>query len=144
TRELERESVHQPPSDDALDRWQQRAEALRKTLQETELAGRNRLLRTAHRFLGDVDDVRQRKARYLAARKPLQPTLISTERGGWPEGPEGVPRRLLAASIHAGLDVGRQIEDVGGNDAYRAEAPFEQPDEELRQVDEIVLSEEVS
>ena len=144
TRELARESVHEPPSDEAIDRWQQRAEALRKSLQDTELPGRNRLLRTAGRFLGDVEDVRQRKARYLAARESLRPTLIATERDGWPEGPRGVPRRLLAASIHAGLEAGRQAGTARGNDAYGADARFEEPGAEVPTVEKIVLSDEVS
>ena len=143
-RELQRESMHKPPSDEALGRWQQRAEALQASLQDTEILGRDRLLRVIGRFLGDVDDVRQRKARFLASRESRRPTLIAAERDGWPEGPGGVPRGLLAASIHAGLEAGRQVAAGRGNDAYSAEASFEQLAAEVPPVAKIVLLDEVS
>ena len=104
SRELDRESVHRPPSDGALERWEQRARELITALEGAELPGRNRLLRNAARFLDELDDVRQRKARYLARKPSAQPFFgVSVETASSPV-PDGVPRSLLADGVRTGLE----------------------------------------
>lgn len=104
-RELDRESVHRPPSDGALERWELRTRGLITALEATKLPGRNRFLRTAARFLEELDDVRQRKARYLARKPSALPFLgvpvdaRSTLVSG------GVTRSLLADGIRVGLEM---------------------------------------
>ena len=103
-RELDRGSIGGPPSDEALARWQRQAETLRDALEIAIVPGRHRLLRAALRFLDDLQDMRDRKVRYLARRESTQiPAAFSMDLSGWTGGPEEIPRRSLAASIHAGL-----------------------------------------
>lgn len=111
-RELERGSVGGPPSDEALARWQRQAETLRDALEIATVSGRHRLLRAALRFLDDLEDMRQRKARYLARKEPARAPAFATEVSGWAAGLDAMPRQALAASIHAGLNLLPQAEVV--------------------------------
>lgn len=111
-RELDRGSIGGPPSDEALARWQRQAETLRDALEIATVPGRHRLLRAALRFLDDLEDMRQRKARYLARKEPARAPAFATEVSGWAAGPDAMPRQALAASIHAGLNLLPQAEVV--------------------------------
>lgn len=103
-RELERGSVAGPPGDEALARWQRQAEGLRDALRDATFPSRNRLLRAALRFLDDLQDMRQRKARYLARREPAHASpAFAMDLPAWSGGPGEFSRQPLAASIHAGL-----------------------------------------
>lgn len=104
-RELERESVHRPPSDGSLERWELRTRGLITALEAAELPGRNRLLRTAARFLDELDDVRQRKARYLARKPSALPFLGVPVDARSTLVPVGVSRSPLADGIRAGLEL---------------------------------------
>ena len=105
-RELEVGSVARPPSEDALNRWQMQAEELQEALKAAILPSRNRLLRAAGRFLDDLKDMRERKARYLAHRQAErvgpEHSLDALALG---DCPGTGPRRALADSIRDGLKV---------------------------------------
>ena len=122
-RELERGSVGGPPSDEALARWQRQAETLRDALEIATVPGRHRLLRAALRFLDDLEDMRQRKARYLARKEPARAPAFATEVSGWAAGLDAMPRQALAASIHAGLNPLPQAEVVLKPGAADAASP---------------------
>ena len=103
-RELERSSVVRPPADEALDRWQQQAEDLRVKLVAETLPGRNRLVRIAERFLGELQDVRERKARYIQRRERRVVPLSDPDRSvAWLDLPGGHARSSLAAGVREGL-----------------------------------------
>lgn len=122
-RELDRGSIGGPPSDEALARWQRQAETLRDALEIATVPGRHRLLRAALRFLDDLEDMRQRKARYLARKEPARAPAFATEVSGWAAGLDAMPRQALAASIHAGLNLLPQAEVVLKPDAADATSP---------------------
>ena len=98
-REVERGTVAAPPSDSAIGRWQRQAEQLLASLHETTIPGRNRLVRKAERFLSSLEELRERKARYLARRKDInqaatyEPTLSLSPL------PATFARQQLSASI---------------------------------------------
>ncbi len=103
-RELEAASVARPPSDAALDRWQEQAESLRGALDSTTLPGRNNLVRAVMRFLEDLNSVRDRKARYLAHREAAQDTArFAADTSGVGSERVQIPKRALAESIQIGL-----------------------------------------
>lgn len=108
-RELERSAVTRPPSDEALDRWQSQASHYAEILESASLPGRHRLLRHCQRFLGELQDMRERKARYLAKREPV-PRIdsFSNDTSAWFEAPSEIRRQLLAASVH------KQLRDASG------------------------------
>lgn len=121
SRELDRESVHRPPSDGALERWEQRARDLITALEGAGLPGRNRLLRNAARFLDELDDVRQRKARYLARKPSALPFLgVPVDTGSSPV-PDGVPRSPLAVGVRAGLEMWAPAASADGEAAGAVE-----------------------
>lgn len=122
-RELDRGSIAGPPSDEALVRWQRQAETLRDGLEIATVQGRHRLLRAALRFLDDLEDMRQRKARYLARKEPARAPAFAKEVSGWAAGPDEMPRQALAASIHAGLNLLPQAEGVLKPGAVDATSP---------------------
>ena len=101
-REMERGTIARPPSDSSLDRWQRQAEQHLASLQNSTLPGRNRFVRRTERFLLSLDDLRERKAAYLARRNAsLQASTYepATSRSLLPA---AFVRQPLAASI---LDV---------------------------------------
>lgn len=103
-RELARGSIGGPPSDEALDRWQRQAESVRDALEAATWPSRNRLLRAATRFLDELQDMRERKSRYLASRQSSPGSIaFSMSLSDWAGGPGDIPRQALAAGIHAGL-----------------------------------------
>lgn len=103
-RELERDSVARPPSDEALSRWKRQAEECLASLSSATLPGRNRLVRRAERFLDSVREIQGRKARYLAQRDAVRSLRMHDTSSAWIPNPEEIPHSPLAASIRGVLD----------------------------------------
>lgn len=129
-RELHRGSIGGPPSDEALTRWQRQAESLRDAVQATTWSSRNRLLRGVTRFLDDLQDMRERKARYLARRlTDCGSMTFASGLAGWTGGPDNIPRQALAAGIHAGLRSLPSVDRSESPGGARAAAEHSDPPE---------------
>lgn len=129
-RELDRGSIGGPPSDEALARWQRQTELLRDVLQATTWPSRNRLLRGVTRFLDDLQDMRERKARYLENRQLRRgPIAFARSLSDWTGGPDDLPRKTLAEGIHAGL---RSLSPVDGYQQPGEESDASEPPAPIR------------
>lgn len=98
-REVERGTVAAPPSDGTIDRWQSQAERLLASLQESTIPGRNRLVRKSERFLSSLEDLRERKARYIARRNEIHQAARYEPALSVVPLPANFARQQLSASI---------------------------------------------
>ena len=98
-REMESATVARPPSDGAIDRWQRQSEQLLASIQKETIPGRNRLVRKAERFLSSLEELRERKARYLARRNEIHQATTFEAALSQAALPATFARQQLSASI---------------------------------------------